>query len=409
MIDAISHKQRIVLNHGNTPDFLMLSGGAIRSGKTYATMLAFVLWSIEHFPGRRFILAGQSVEAVRRNYADDMHVMMHDLGFHPRMILSHGTRIVLPVGDRFSTYHLVGANDERSALRLQGMTAAGALLDEVVLLPQSFFNQVMARLSFAGSKAWGTFNPASPGHWFKRQVVDKLDEQKGRLLEFVLDDNPTLSAEVKARYKAQFSGHYYQRLIEGMWAAPSGLIFPEYSIVRHNQALRRLAVSIDWGVSNVFAALMFGSAQDGTVCADELYHDARLDGTLSEDLTLQKLVQWIGGRTVRVVYVDPSMPVTFKRKLREAGMTVRNADNDVEAGLMTTANRLARKDIVIHQRCTHLLAEMQGYVWDERKAELGEDAPVKQADHAADALRYYAHTTGKLGYLPAAIPKPAGM
>ena len=170
------------------------------------------------------------------------------------------------------------------------------------------------------------------------------------------------------------------------------------------------AISIDWGVSNVFAALMFGTGRPGmTVCTDEMFHDARSTMTLTEDGILAKLSQWIGGRPVQIAYVDPSMPLTFKRKLRQAGLTVRNADNAVDAGIMTTSNRLATGNIVIHERCKNLIGELEGYVWDERKAEFGEDAPVKSADHGCDALRYYSHTTGKIMYAAGTGKKPEGM
>ena len=411
MIDvaALSPKQLQLLNHANRPEFLMCAGGAIRSGKTFATSLAFTMWSLHRFPGRRFIVAGKSVEAVRRNYADDMLAMIRDFGYRANMVLSGGTHIRVPTPEGLSIYHIIGANDERAADRLQGMTAAGALVDEVVLLPQSFWNQVVARLSLAGAKIWATYNPAHPGHWFKRQVVDELERFRARLLGFELDDNPSLSDEAKERYRAAFTGHYYKRLVGGEWAAPSGLIYPEFAVCEGHDRYRRLDISIDWGVSNVFAALMLGTGEKRIVCCDELYHDARATMTLSEDGMLSKLANWIGGRKVRIAYVDPSMPVTFKRKLRAAGLTVRNADNDVEAGIMTTANRLARRGIVIHQDCRELLREIQGYVWDEKKAEFGEDAPVKAADHACDALRYYAHTTGKLAYLAGPVAKPPGL
>ena len=39
-----------------------------------------------------------------------------------------------------------------------------------------------------------------------------------------------------------------------------------------------------------------------------------------------------------------------------------------------------------------MIDEFQSYVWDERAARNGEEKPVKQADHAMDALRYYVHT-----------------
>ena len=43
---------------------------------------------------------------------------------------------------------------------------------------------------------------------------------------------------------------------------------------------------------------------------------------------------------------------------------------------------------MIHPRCKHLIDEIQGYAWDPKAQERGEDKPVKTNDHACDALRY---------------------
>jgi hypothetical protein len=43
---------------------------------------------------------------------------------------------------------------------------------------------------------------------------------------------------------------------------------------------------------------------------------------------------------------------------------------------------------VICKCCHNLIKEIEGYVWDERAVKRGEDAPMKQRDHAVDALRY---------------------
>ena len=409
-VDSFSRKQLRLLNHGNEPGFMLLAGGSIRSGKTWAAALAFVMWSVAKFPGQRFILAGQSVEAVRRNYADDMLVMFKDLGFNARLLLTGGTRIVVPIGNLVSTYHIIGATDEKASIRLQGMTAAGALLDEVVTLPKSFWNQVLARLTMAGSKLWATFNPSAPGHWFKRDVVDQAERHDATVMQFGLDDNPVLSDEAKKRYRRSFSGHFHKRYIEGLWAAPSGLIFPDHEVVDDDGPFLTMAASVDWGMASVFAGLLFGRPRNGsTVCVNELIHDARHSVTLTEDQIVRLVVEWLGGVRLAVLYVDPTAPVTFKRKLRRAGLPVRDAANDVEAGLMVTANRLAQRSIVIHARCRHLLEEMGSYIWDERKAEFGQDVPVKQADHACDALRYYAYSTGKLAYAIGGAAKPRGM
>lgn len=43
-------------------------------------------------------------------------------------------------------------------------------------------------------------------------------------------------------------------------------------------------------------------------------------------------------------------------------------------------------------QCSNLVREIEGYVWDEKKARLGQDAPLKKNDHAVDALRYAVHS-----------------
>jgi phage terminase large subunit len=38
--------------------------------------------------------------------------------------------------------------------------------------------------------------------------------------------------------------------------------------------------------------------------------------------------------------------------------------------------------------CSNLIREIEGYVWDPKKAARGIDEPLKENDHAVDALRY---------------------
>ena len=64
-------------------------------------------------------------------------------------------------------------------------------------------------------------------------------------------------------------------------------------------------------------------------------------------------------------------------------------------GLVTTATRLENRDILIGD-CPMLKEELDTYAWDKKATDRGEDAPIKMDDHGCDALRYYAHSTGKL-------------
>jgi hypothetical protein len=45
-------------------------------------------------------------------------------------------------------------------------------------------------------------------------------------------------------------------------------------------------------------------------------------------------------------------------------------------------------DLKILSSCKRLIGEVEGYCWDPRAAEIGEDKPLKRGDHLCDSLRY---------------------
>ena len=67
------------------------------------------------------------------------------------------------------------------------------------------------------------------------------------------------------------------------------------------------------------------------------------------------------------------------------------ADNEVLAGIRATASMIAEGRYHINlDRCPATVKEFYSYVWDEKAK--GEDKPVKENDHAMDALRYFTQT-----------------
>ena len=80
-----SHKQRQLLNwwrpgSGWEDRRIVLADGAIRSGKTVAMILSFLLWSLSCFRGQDFILAGITSGALVRNVLGPMTAMLETLG-----------------------------------------------------------------------------------------------------------------------------------------------------------------------------------------------------------------------------------------------------------------------------------------------------------------------------------------
>lgn len=167
----------------------LICGGAVRSGKTLCAGLSFLCWATLTFQGRRFALCGKTIQSVRRNLWSEVQPVLRALGFSWTERLSRG-QITLRLGERENTFLLFGGSDERAAGLIQGVTLAGALLDEAVLMPRSFVEQVCARCSVEGSRLWFTCNPESPGHWFYQEWIRKAEEKGALHLTFTMADNP---------------------------------------------------------------------------------------------------------------------------------------------------------------------------------------------------------------------------
>ena len=89
--------------------------------------------------------------------------------------------------------------------------------------------------------------------------------------------------------------------------------------------------------------------------------------------------------------IEENTAANLKRALRDLGAHVVNADNNVEKGIQWTQSAIRRKVVTLcdERVAPNLVAEIAGYVWDEKASERGEDKPVKFKDHTCDCLRYF--------------------
>lgn len=177
----------------------IIADGAVRSGKTIAMICGFFRWSLAAFQGETFILAGKTIGALKKNVIGPALQILRGWGLS-YVYISSGDEARIEVGE--NVYYLYDAHNERSQDRLQGLTAAGALADEVALFPRSFIEQMTARCSVDGARIWLNCNPESPAHYVKTELIDKAAEKNICHLHFLMSDNLTLSQKTRERYRA---------------------------------------------------------------------------------------------------------------------------------------------------------------------------------------------------------------
>ena len=389
-----SPKQRQVLAWWCAPETrdreAIICDGAVRSGKTLCLGLSFFCWAMGSFRGQRFGLCGKTAASLRRNLLETVRPALEELGFRWEERVSRN-QVKVRFGGWENTFYLFGGKDEGSAALIQGVTLAGVLLDEVALMPRSFVEQAVARCSVEGSRLWFSCNPEGPEHWFYREWVRRAEKRNALYLHFTMADNPALSPAVRRRYERGFSGTFYRRFVLGEWAAAQGRVYDFFdeSWVRPapEGEMEQWRISCDYGTANPASFGLWGLREGVWYRVKEYYYDSRLRGAQKTDGEYAAaLSELAGGRPVEKVIVDPSA-ASFIELLRREGWRVEKADNDVLAGIRTTAELLRKGRLVICAPCTDAIREFSLYCWDEKAVG---DRVKKVHDHAMDDIRYFA-------------------
>lgn len=368
----------------------VICDGAVRSGKTMCMGISFVCWAMRRFDGERFGICGKAKTSIRRNLLDALLPVLRDIGFEVSDKVSKNLIEICYMG-RKNSFYLFGGKDESSQSLIQGVTLAGILLDEVVLMPRSFVEQACARCSVKGSKLWFNCNPESPQHWFYLEWIKKAAERNALYIHFSLEDNPALSRSIIARYKRMYSGDFYRRFILGEWVLPAGRVydfFDESFLCDAPETCSEYIVSCDYGTKNPSSFGLWGKSGETWYRLREYYYDSRREGRQKTDTEYaDELIRLCDGVRPQKVIVDPSA-ASFIEELLRRGFKVEKADNDVLSGIRLTASLLKSGRIRICRGCADTLREFFEYRWDDRKGV--KDTPLKQSDHAMDEIRYFA-------------------
>ena len=391
-IDKISEKQAQILDFVVSDGLYLICDGAVRSGKTVFMSAAFVIWAMEYYDRTNFAICGKTVQSAERNV---LKPLQENESLPYTMSYKVSTKVLtVRCGTKENYFYIFGGKDESSYMLIQGITLAGVLFDEVALMPRSFVEQALSRaISFEHPKYWFNCNPESPNHYFYKEWLENPKDGTTHL-HFLLEDNPILTPQMIERTKAMYSGVFYDRYIRGLWVIAEGIIYPMFgkdSIVPTiERKYSRYVISMDYGIQNPTAMLLWGYFDGVWYQVDEYYHSGRETSQQKTDQDYyEDLEKLAGDRYIDCLIIDPSATsfitlVKQKRKFR-----VRQAKNDVVDGIQKTASAIQQGKIKVNDCCKRTIKEYGLYSWDQKASE---DTPIKDNDHAMDATRYFVNT-----------------
>jgi phage terminase large subunit len=265
-------------------------------------------------------------------------------------------------------------------------------------------------------------NPGPPTHHLKQRA----DAGRCRILYSKHEDNPRLYAngewtEYGLSYLARLdslTGARYERMRWGKWVAAEGLVYEGWDESVHLIDRFKIPtewtrwISVDLGFTNPTCIQWWAEDPDGRLY---LHRELYRTRTLVEDhakrmleLTRSRSGKWSEPRPRAIICDhDAEDRATLEKHL---GMSTVPAKKSVSDGIQAVQSRLkvqadgkprlflfrdsladVDEDLVSRALPTRTVEEITGYVWAVKPGTGGselKEAPLKQNDHAMDALRY---------------------
>ena len=383
---------------------ISVAEGAVRAGKTVDNIAAFAYMIDRGVPDRIHLATGSTSANAKLNIGDANGLGLEYIfrgrcrwtkykGNEALIIKSHGRNYVVI---------FAGAAKADSYKKIRGNSYGMWIATEINLhhedtIKEAFNRQLAAKVR----KVFWDLNPSAPGAWIYKNYIDRFESQynnRYNYQHFTIRDNATITAQRLAEIEAQYDTNsiWYKRDILGQRCIAEGLVYPMFGpdciVEPITEPCERYVISMDYGIQNPTAMILWGKQDDTWYALKEFYHSGRETGSQKTDQQYyEELEKLAGDLPIDCLIVDPSATSFIALVRQNHRFKVRKAINDVVDGIQKTAACLSNGKIKICACCERSIQEFGLYSWDDKAVE---DTPIKENDHAMDAIRYFVNTMG---------------
>lgn len=215
----------------------------------------------------------------------------------------------------------------------------------------------------------------------------KDDDYKS--FHFTSYDNPFADPEEIAKARKELPEDQFAQEYLADFRKTQGLVYKEFDRKLHIYTDEKIpnpietVAGIDFGFTNPCAILTITRDYDNNFWVENEWYKT--------EKTEDEIAEVVATRGFNKVYADPEAPsaieVLRKRKvnLREV---IKNKDS-IKVGIQKVRELLKAGKLKIHSSCENLIYEFETYAYPDKKELRNENEnPIKENDHALDALRY---------------------
>lgn len=273
---------------------------------------------------------------------------------------------------------------------LRGQKFDFVVVDEVAMMRNFWVSwQEVIRPTLTDRKGEVLFISTPKGFNHFYDLYNTSDEDY-KSFHFTTYDNPYLAKEEIDKAKKELpEDRFYQEYMAD-FRKQEGLVYKEFAREKHifddgtqrRSSTERIA-GVDFGFTNPTAFLSIDHDSDNHYWVESEWY--KTGKTNAEFIEVAKTY------AINTFYPDPAEPDRIK-EMNDAGLNCHEVSKDIEKGIDSVRELLKQGRLHIHKDCINLISEFETYSYPDKKHGQNEnEAPIKEHDHALDALRYALH------------------
>lgn len=275
---------------------------------------------------------------------------------------------------------------------LRGQSFHFLVIDEVAMMRNFWSGWLeVLRPALTDTKGHAMFisTPKGFNHFYDLYNLQEEDDnfQSFHATTF---DNPYIDPSEIEDARKQLTEDVFSQEYMADFRKQEGLVYKEFNREMHlyddktsRPPIVEVMCGVDFGYTNPTAILKIERDSDSHYwVSSEWYKTGK---------TTPEIIEQVRSIRPNFVYADPAEPDRIEEMLR-AGIYVRDVSKDIAAGVNSVRELMKQNRLHIHKSCQNLLEELESYRYPEKRDERNEsEVPVKEHDHALDALRYVLH------------------
>lgn len=273
---------------------------------------------------------------------------------------------------------------------LRGQRFDMIVLDEVAMM-RGFAGtwQEVIRPTLTDTRGEALFisTPKGFNHFYDLFNQESRDKDY-KSFQFKTSDNPHIPPEEIEKSRLEVTEDRFAQEYLADFRKTEGLVYKEFTRGRHvfkNEPKNVIKTfgGLDFGFTNPTAAITVKKDRYAVYwVTDEWYKSKQTDAQVADYVAA---LRW------DECYPDPESPSGIE-ELRRRGVNVRevvkNRDS-IKNGINVIRELFNTNRLRIHESCTNLIWELETYSYPEKRPDRNDDEhPIKENDHALDALRY---------------------